>query len=83
VTAAVNSVFSSEVPMDAPSCWPTLTVAEATPASCGATPKVPVLIDGAITRPMPMAATMSGPTTPVAYPVCGPAGPARPSHLLR
>src|ERR1700735_2660604 len=56
--------------MEAPSCWPTLTVAEATPASCGATPKVPVLIDGAITRPMPMAATMSGPTTSGAFPVC-------------
>jgi hypothetical protein len=35
--------------MEAPSCWPTVTVAEATPASWGATPKVPVLIDGAIT----------------------------------
>jgi hypothetical protein len=29
-------VFSSEVPTEAPSCWPTVTVAEATPASCGA-----------------------------------------------
>src|SRR5580693_883622 len=58
--------------MEAPSCWPTFTVAEATPASSGATPKVPVLIDGAITRPMPTAATMSGPSTPAAYPVCGP-----------
>jgi hypothetical protein len=37
--------------MDAPSCCPTLTVADATPASCGATPKVPVLIAGATTRP--------------------------------
>src|ERR1700728_1099097 len=65
-------VFSSDVPMEAPSCCPTLTVAEATPASCGATPKVPVLIDGAMTRPMPIAAMMHGPSTPAAYPVCGP-----------
>ena len=65
-------VFSSEVPIEAPSCWPTMTVAEATPASCGATPNVPVLMDGAITMPMPAAARMSGPTTPAPYPVCGP-----------
>src|ERR1700759_1273488 len=65
-------VFSSEVPIEAPSCWPTVTGAEATPASCGATPNVPVLIDGAITRPMPTAARMTGPSTPAAYLVCGP-----------
>src|SRR5690348_2564528 len=47
-------VFSSEVPTEAPSCWPTVTVAEATPASCGATPNVPVLIAGAITMPTPV-----------------------------
>ena len=59
-------VFSSEVPTEAPSCWPTVTVAEATPASWGATPKVPVLITGAITRPRPTAARMIGPSTPAA-----------------
>ncbi len=37
-------VFSSEVPTEPPSIWPTVTVADATPASCGATPNVPVLI---------------------------------------
>src|SRR5215831_15963812 len=65
-------VFNSAVPTEAPSCWPTVTVADATPASCGATPKVPVLIAGAITRPTPIAARIIGPSTPVAYAVCGP-----------
>jgi hypothetical protein len=50
--------------MEAPSCWPTVTVAEATPASCGATPNVPVLIDGAMTMPSPAPVKMSGPSTP-------------------
>src|SRR6266496_3832181 len=55
-----------------PSIWPTVTVADATPASCGATPNVPVLIAGAITMPRPIPARISGPRTPAAYPVCGP-----------
>jgi len=59
-------VFSREVPTEPPSIWPTVTVAEASPASWGATPKVPVLIIGAITMPMPIPARMSGPSTPVA-----------------
>src|SRR5258706_2804976 len=46
-------MFSSWVPTEAPSCWPTVTVAKATPTSYGATPKVPVLIDGALTVPVP------------------------------
>src|SRR4029077_21003511 len=65
-------VFSSEVPIEAPSCWPTVTVAEATPASCRATPNVPVLADVEITMPLPSPARMIGPSTPAAYPVCGP-----------
>src|SRR6266702_4813172 len=65
-------VFSSEVPTEPPSIWPTVTVADATPASCGATPNVPVLIAGAITMPRPIPARISGPRTPAAYPVCGP-----------
>ena len=63
-TALAKIVFSSEVPIEAPSCWPTVTVAEATPASRGATPNVPVLIDGAITMPTPIPVRMSGPSTP-------------------
>jgi MFS family permease len=39
--------------MEPPICWPTLRVAEATPASPGATPKVPVFIDGGRDKPMP------------------------------
>jgi hypothetical protein len=46
-------VLSREVPIEPPSCCPVLTVAEATPASRGATPKVPVLNTGANTRPKP------------------------------
>src|ERR1700678_1645088 len=60
-TAPAKIVFSSEVPIEAPSCWPTVTLAEATPASCGITPKVPVLMDGAITMPRPTPVRMSGP----------------------
>ena len=66
MTAAAKIVFSSEVPTEAPSCWPTVTVADATPASCGATPNVPVLIAGAITMPRPIPARMIGPSTPAA-----------------
>src|ERR1700691_886452 len=61
--ALVAIVLSSAVPMEPPSCWPTLSVADATPASLGATPKVPVFIDGGIERPMPAPATISGPST--------------------
>ena len=39
--------------MEPPSCWPTLSVAEATPASLGATPKVPVFMAGGSDRPTP------------------------------
>jgi hypothetical protein len=66
VTAAAKMVFSSDVPTEAPRFWPTVTAAEATPASCGATPKVPVLITGAITMPTPVPARMVGPSTPAA-----------------
>ncbi|MGH3195520.1 MAG: hypothetical protein ACRDNT_06210, partial [Streptosporangiaceae bacterium] len=41
-TALAKMVFSRETPMEPPSCWPTVTVADATPASRGATPNVPV-----------------------------------------
>ncbi len=41
-------------------------------ASCGPTPNVPVLIDGAITMPTPIATRTSGPSSPSTYPVCGP-----------
>ena len=61
--ALAATVFSSEVPIEPPSCCPVLTVAEATPASCGATPNVPVFIDGAIVKPKPRPATSSGPST--------------------
>ena len=65
--------------MEPPSCWPTLRVAEATPASSGATPNVPVFIDGGMDRPMPAPATSSGPSTVEAYPECT---PIRVSHAI-
>jgi len=46
--ATAKMVFSGDVPTEPPSIWPTLTAAAANPASCGATPKVPVSIAGAI-----------------------------------
>jgi hypothetical protein len=59
-------VFSSAVPTEAPSCWPTVTVADATPASCGATPNVPVLMHGAMIMPRATPVRISGPSTPPA-----------------
>src|SRR5258708_7415198 len=67
---ATRTRCGSRVPTEAPSCWPTVAAAKATPT--WATPKVPVLIDGAVTVPVPIAARISGPSTPAAYPVCGP-----------
>src|SRR5258708_31136225 len=61
---------------------PTVTVADATSASCGATPKVPVLIAGAITMPRPILARISGPSTPAAWPVCGPSWPSWASQTI-
>ena len=59
-------VLSRAVPIEPPSCWPTFSVAEATPASDGATPNVPVFIEGGIDRPMPAPLTSIGPTMAVA-----------------
>jgi hypothetical protein len=46
-------VFSSAVPIEPPICCPVLMVADATPASEGCTPKVPVLIADGIVSPRP------------------------------
>jgi hypothetical protein len=59
-------VLSGEVPIEPPICCPVLTVADATPASCGATPNVPVLIAVAIVNPKPAPVTSSGPSTAAA-----------------
>jgi hypothetical protein len=40
-------VLSSAVPIEPPTCWLVLTIAEATPASLRSTPSVAVLIAGA------------------------------------
>ena len=76
--ALATSVFSSAVPIEPPSCWPTLIVAEATPASYGATPYVPVFTAGAITSPTPSAVTTSGPRMTDAYPEWTPIPVSRP-----
>ena len=46
------------MPIDPPTCWLVLRVAEPTPASWGASPSVPVLNDGARLRPNPTPRTM-------------------------
>jgi hypothetical protein len=53
--AVVAIVFSSAVPIEPPSCWPVLSVADATPASEDRTPQVPAFIaDGTVSpRPRP------------------------------
>ena len=47
------------MPIEPPTCWQLLTVAEATPASSWLTPKVAVLIDGAKISPSPSPITSS------------------------
>src|ERR1700733_13734542 len=63
-TAPAKIVLRRDVPIEPPTCWPVLSVAEAAPVSCGATPNVPVFIDGAIVKPKPSPATTSGRGTP-------------------
>src|SRR6201996_593263 len=58
---------SSAVPTDPPTCCMVLTDADATPASCGWTPRGAVLIDVDIAVPRPSPMRISGPTTPLAY----------------
>jgi len=53
--ALAKIVLSSAVPIEPPICCPVLSVAEATPASCGGTPNVAVFIDGAMVKPRPQA----------------------------
>ena len=65
-------MLSSEVPMEPPSCWPVLTVAEATPASRGATPYVPVLNAVENISPSPRPVTSRAGRTVPAYPECTP-----------
>ena len=65
--ALVAMVLSSAVPIEPPSCWPTLSVAEATPASFAATPKVPVLKPGATDMPRPAPVSSKGPSTAATY----------------
>jgi hypothetical protein len=53
-------LFSSEVPIEPPACWPVLTSAEATPAPAGPTPDVPAFIDVETTKPRPAPTSSSG-----------------------
>src|ERR1700689_5493005 len=71
-TAPAKIVLSRDVPIEPPTCWPVLSVAEAAPASCGATPNVPVFIDGAVVKPKPSPASSSGPSTADAQLECTP-----------
>jgi hypothetical protein len=62
-TALLKSVLSTAVPIEPPTCWLVLTIADATPASEGSTPSVAVLIAGAKTRPRPTPITSSAGST--------------------
>jgi len=53
VTADAASVLSSAVPIEPPICCIVFTIAEATPASLGSTPKVAVAIAALKTSPRP------------------------------
>ena len=63
MAALAAIVLSSAVPIEPPSCCPVLMLAEATPASRGATPKVPVAATMPKMRPMPAPVTISGPSS--------------------
>ena len=62
------------MPTEPPTCWLVLTIAEATPASPGPTPRVAVAIAGAIVSPSPTPISSSAGRTWVAYeestPIC-------------
>ena len=59
-------MLSSAVPIEPPTCWEVLTIAEATPASRGGTPWVAVANDGAMVRPKPIPISTSDGSTCVA-----------------
>src|SRR2546428_814780 len=62
-------VLRIAVPSDAPICVAALTVAAATPAWRGSTPRVPTLNAGAITQAMPMPSRISAGRTCVTKPL--------------
>ena len=53
VAALAAKVLSSDVPIDPPTCWDVLRVADPTPASAGVNPRVPVLNAGDTLNPDP------------------------------
>ncbi len=59
-TGGHDWILARDVPMEPPTFCPVLTMADATPALDGATPAVPVFIDGDITKPRPVDASSSG-----------------------
>lgn len=69
MAAPVASVFSSAVPMEPPTCWLVLTIAEATPASRTATPYVARFITVAKTMPRPRPRKSRLGSTWVTYPL--------------
>ena len=60
-------VFSSAVPSEPPTCWEVLTIAEATPASCGPTPVVARFIAGMNATPSPRPSSSCEGSTDAAY----------------
>ncbi len=72
VTAVANTVLSSAVPIDPPTCWVVLTIADATPESLAFTPMVPTSKQQANTRPRPRPVTSRPGSTWVTYAVSTP-----------
>jgi hypothetical protein len=66
VVADAAIVDSSAVPSAPPTCWAALTVAEATPESCGSTPRVALFIAVAKMKPRPTAISSSPGRIPLA-----------------
>ncbi|KQN39194.1 hypothetical protein ASE87_15470 [Frigoribacterium sp. Leaf44] len=60
-------MLSSAVPIDPPTCWLVLTMAEATPAWPRSTPSVAVWIDAGMIEPMPKPSTIKAGSTLAAY----------------
>src|SRR2546430_16610548 len=55
------------MPIEPPSCRPTLSTAEASPDSLGLTPEIATKLVETKTRPRPTASTTSGPSTEATY----------------
>src|ERR1051326_6849715 len=63
-TTVHTTLPSVAKPIAMPTCWPVLSRLAATPASCGPTPAVPVIVIGTKISPKPIEVSAIGPNTP-------------------